>query len=121
MLAWIIDTYQPLHVCESPSFREMCRSLSLKAPIIGRNKLQGLLSKEAAFMKVELRSILKGAHVSITTDAWTSCNNVTYITCTAHFVHPVTWVLYHMPLGIFKKFGTSQAELVLSLTRKPQW
>ena len=110
MLAWIIDTYQPLHFCESPSFREMCRSLSLKAPIIGRNKLQGLLSKEAAFMKVKLWSFLKGAHVSITTDAWTSCNNVTYITCTAHFVHPVTWVLHHMPLGIFKKFGTSQAE-----------
>jgi hypothetical protein len=56
---------------------------------------------------------LKGAHVSITTDAWTSCNDVTYITCTAHFVHPVTWVLHHMPLKIFKKFGTSQAEDVV--------
>ena len=56
---------------------------------------------------------MKGAHVSITTDAWTSCNDVTYITCTAHFVHPVTWVLHHMPLKIFKKFGTSQAEDVV--------
>jgi hypothetical protein len=113
MLAWIIDTYQPLHFGESPSFRDMCRSLSVKAPISGRNKLQGLLSKEAAFMKVKLRSILKGAHVSITTDAWTSCNNVTYITSTAHFVHPLTWLLHHMPLRIFKKFGTSQAEDVV--------
>jgi hypothetical protein len=91
----------------------MCRSLSLKAPIIGWNKLQGLLSKEAAFMKVKLQSILKGTHVSITTDAWISCNNITYITCTSHFVHPVTWLLHHMPLRIFKKFGTSQAEDVV--------
>jgi hypothetical protein len=113
MLAWIIDTYQPLHVCESPSFREMCQSLSLTAPILGQNKLQGLLSKEAAFMKVKLQSISKDAHVSITTDAWTSCNNVTYITYTAHFVHPVTWVLHYMPLEISKKFGTSQAEDVV--------
>ncbi len=113
MLAWIIDTYQPLHVSEHPSFREMCRSLSLKAPTIGVHKLQSLLSMEAALMRVKLRSVLKGVNISITTDAWTSCNNVTYIACTAHFIDPKTWLLHHMPLGVFKKSGTSQAEDVV--------
>jgi hypothetical protein len=42
LLAWIIETYQPLHVSEYPSFREMCCSLSLKAPTIGVHKLQSL-------------------------------------------------------------------------------
>jgi hypothetical protein len=74
MLAWIIDTYQPLHVSEHPSFREMCHSLSLKAPTVGVHKLQSLLSMEAALMKVKLRSMLEGLNVSITTDAWTSYN-----------------------------------------------
>ena len=113
MLASLIDTHQPLHVCERPSFKEMCHSLSLKAPIIGVNKLQTLLSNETALMRVKLRSVLKGVQVSITTDAWSSCNNVTYITCTAHFIHQKTWVLHHMLLGIFKKSGTSQAEDVV--------
>lgn len=113
LLAWIIDTYQPLHACEHPTFREMCRSLSLKAPTIGISKLQNLLSMETALMRVKLRSALKGVQVSITTDAWTSCNNVTFITCTAHFIQPKAWLLHHMPLGIFKKSGTSHAEDVV--------
>jgi hypothetical protein len=102
--------YRPLHACEHPALREMCCSLSLKAPTIGVGKLQSLLSMETALMRVRLRSMLKGVQVSITTDAWASCNNVTYITCTAHFIHPKTWLLHHMPLGIFKKSGPSQAE-----------
>jgi hypothetical protein len=75
--------------------------------------MQGLLSTEAACARVKLRSILKGIDVCLTTDAWTSCNNVTFITCTAHFVHPKTWMLHHFPLGLFKKEGTSLAEDVV--------
>ncbi len=110
---WVIQTYQPLHACQHPSFRAMCHSLNLKAPIIGLYKMQSLLSTEAACARVKLRSILKGIDVCLTTDAWTSCNNVTFITCTAHFVHPKTWVLHHFPLGLFKKEGTSLAEDVV--------
>ena len=113
LLDWIIDTYQPLHACEYPSFRAMCHSLNAKAPIIGKSKVQSLLSAEAALMRVKLKGILKGRQVSITTDAWTSCNNVTYITCTAHWIHPKTWLLHHMPLGLFEKTGTSHAEDVV--------
>jgi hypothetical protein len=59
-------------------------------PAVGVEKVQNLLSMEAAAMMIKLRSIQKGVHLSITTDAWTSCNNSTYFTCTAHFVCPKT-------------------------------
>jgi hypothetical protein len=75
--------------------------------------MQGLLSKEAAFAWVKIKSILKGVNVCITTNAWKSCNNVMYITCTCHFIHPKTWMLYHFPLGLFVKEGTSHAKDVV--------
>ncbi len=87
--------------------------IEYESPNIGVCKIKSLLSKETACLRVKLRSILQGPDVSVTTDAWTSCNNVTYITCTAHFVHQKTWVLHHFPLGLFKKSGTSLAEDVV--------
>jgi hypothetical protein len=110
---WIIQTYQPVQAAQHPAFQELFLSLNSEAPTIGLFKMQGLLSKEAAFAGVKIKSILKGVNVCITTDAWTSCNNVTYITCTCHFIHPKTWMLYHFPLGLFLKEGTSHAEDVV--------
>jgi hypothetical protein len=117
---WIVQTYQPLSACENPFFREMCCSLNPKAPIIGAHKIKVLLLQESACVRVKLRSILKGVDVSVTTDAWTSWYNVTYITCTAHFVDPKTWLLHHFPLGLFNKSGTSLAENVVK-TVKDVW
>jgi hypothetical protein len=113
LVSWLIQTYQPLQASQHPAFRELCLTLNPKAPMVGLYKLQGLLSKEAACARSKMKSILKGADVCITTDAWTSCNNVTYITCTCHFVHPETWILHHFPLGLFVKEGTSHAEDVV--------
>jgi hypothetical protein len=110
---WIIQTYQPVQAAQHPAFQELFLSLNSEAPTIGLFKMQGLLSKEAAFAGVKIKSILKGVNVCITTDAWTSCNNVTYITCTCHFIHPKTWMLYHFSLGLFLKEGTSHAEDVV--------
>jgi hypothetical protein len=118
LLEWVVDTYQPLQVCEHPSFREMCQSLNSKAPTIGVSKLQNMLSMEAGLMRAKVKSILKERTVSITTDAWTSCNNKTYITCTAHWIHPKTWSIHHFPLGIFQNIGTSQAEDVVRYVTK---
>jgi hypothetical protein len=34
---------------------------------------------------------------------------VGYVTCTIHFIKPITWTLHNFSLGIFKKNGTSTA------------
>jgi hypothetical protein len=109
---WVSDTHQPSQVCEYPLFREMCQSLNSKALTIGVSKLQNMLSMEAGLIIVKVKSILKERRtVSITTDAWTSCDKKTYITCSAHcwWIQPKTWSIHHFSLGIFQKMGTSQA------------
>jgi hypothetical protein len=113
LVSWIVQTYQPLSACEHPSFREMCQSLNLKAPNGGVYKVQSLLSTECANLRMKLHRLLQGKAVSVTTDAWMSCNNITFITCTAHFIDPKTWLLHHIPLGLFQKSGTSHAQDVV--------
>jgi hypothetical protein len=56
---WVIQTYQPLHACQHPSFRAMCSALNLKAPSIGLYQMQSLLSNEVACARIKLRSILR--------------------------------------------------------------
>ena len=101
---WIIATYQPLSMIKESTFRKMCFSLNSKAPILGKDKVRQLLSMECAKARSKVESILKGNLIAITADAWTSCNNVMYVTCTAHFISK-SWVLHHFSLGIFEKKG----------------
>jgi len=63
---------------------------------------------------MELKKALRGVYFSCTTDAWTANNNLSYTTCTVHFIDKRTWILHRFALGIFKKTGTSKAEDVVS-------
>ena len=110
---WLIATYQPLSMVEEPSFRKLCSSLNSKAPIIGKDKIRNLLSYECAKSKSKLNDLLKGHLVTATADGWTACNNVSFVTCTAHFISD-SWVLHHFPLGIFEKKGRSRAEDIVA-------
>jgi hypothetical protein len=67
-LKWLIDTYQPISSCEYDSFREMCRNLNGKAPIIGREKVRLLLTREAASVRIAMKEILAGRFWCGTTD-----------------------------------------------------
>jgi len=118
LLTWMIDTYQPISACEHPSFRAMVQSLNPKAQVVGREKLKAMIAKQYALVKLKFKSILKGIPFSCTTDAWTSCSNVTYMTCTVHFIDRSTWQLNRFSLGIFEKTGTSKAEDVVSYVEK---
>jgi hypothetical protein len=108
VVSWILQTYQLLSASEQPSLRE-----NMKAPNVGVYKVQSILSTKCANLMVKLHGFLQGKAVSITTDTWTSCNTITFITCKAHFIDPKTWLLHHIPLGLFQKSGTSHAEDVV--------
>jgi hypothetical protein len=69
--------------------------------------------KQVAEVKADIKRPLKGLYYSSTTDAWIACNNITYTTCTAHFIDRRTWIIHHFALGIFKKTGTSKVEDVV--------
>jgi len=57
--------------------------------------------------QVNLKHILKGQYISLTTDAWTSLANTGYVTCLVHFVDRQTWELHHFTLGLYEKGGAS--------------
>ena len=86
LLDWIVSDYQSLRVFESEAFRDMCRSLNKKAPILSRPRVGQLLSKTFVDTQEEMISIFEGHHFAMTTDAWTSCSNSGFATCTIHFI-----------------------------------
>jgi hypothetical protein len=103
---WMVQTYQPLSACENVAFKTMCHSLTVKAPILGREKIRCLLTQDVMELRTDISVALKGLDFSSTTDSWTANNNVNYSTCTIHFIDRKTWVLHWFALGIFKKTGT---------------
>jgi len=117
LLDFMVQTYQPIGICEHPTYRALCQSLNVKAPIHGREKVQRLITKEVIDIRAGVAAALKGMYFSATTDAWTANNNVNYTTCTVHFIDKKTWILHHFALGIFKKTGTSKAEDVVEYCR----
>jgi len=110
LLKWMIKTYQPLCAVEDEEFRDMCRSISKKCPILGVDKLTRLLKIEFHAVKAKLMAIFKGRHFAMTTDAWTSITKVGYVTCTIHFIDQDTWRLHSMVLGLYEKTGRSRAQ-----------
>jgi hypothetical protein len=105
----MVSSYQPLSTVQNDSFRKMIKCLNKKAPVIGEEKIRTLMSMKYFEVMQSITNIVKGKDVSLTTDAWTSIAKEGYITCTLHFIEPLTWTLHDFSLGIFKKEGTSTA------------
>jgi len=110
LLHWMVSEYQSLRIVESEPFRDMCRSLNKKAPILSRPRVGQLLTKCFIETQQQMIAIFKGRHFAMTTDAWTSCSNSGFVTCTIHFIDSETWKLHHMVLGLYEKTGRSRAE-----------
>jgi hypothetical protein len=113
LIHWMIDYYQPLSAVQKDSFRKLTHCLNKKAPIVGEDKVRSLLSMKYFETQQDITNILKGKYVALTTDAWTSIAKEGYVTCTLHFIEPLTWSLHYFSLGIFKKDGTSTANDVV--------
>ena len=109
LLDWMIESYQPLTAVQKDSFRKLTQSLNKTAPIIGQEKIRSLLSIKYFETQQYITKILKGNNVALTTDSWTSIAKEGFVTCTMHFIEPLTWSLHSFSLGIIKKDGASTA------------
>ena len=118
LLDWMIDSYQPLSAVQKDSFRKLTHFLYRKAPIIGEDRIRNLLSMKFFETQQNIIKILKGKNVALTTDAWTSIAKEGYVTCTLHFIEPLTWTLHYFSLGILKKDGTLRANDVVRYTEE---
>jgi hypothetical protein len=113
LMHWMNDSYQPLSAVQKDSFRKLTHCLNKKAPIIGEDKVRSFLSMKYFETQQDITKILKEKNVALTTDAWTSISKEGYVTCTLHFIEPLTWTLHCFSLGIFKKDGTLTANDVV--------
>lgn len=113
LVNWIISTYQPLGAVQHESFRNMINTLNVKAPVVGYEKIRSLMTTKYYDAVHFIKNLVKGKHVSLTTDAWTSIAKEGYVTCTMHLIEPKTWTLHHFSLGIFEKDRASTARDVI--------
>ncbi|XP_065662597.1 uncharacterized protein LOC136085236 [Hydra vulgaris] len=91
LLIFIIACCLPLMLVESSAFKEFVLCLNPKYKVPCRKKLRPLLTdlyrEKVELLKSKLLSIKV---LSITTDGWTSCQNYSYISATAHFISDKT-------------------------------
>ncbi len=67
----------------------------------GENRIQSMMPMKYFETQQAITEILKGKNVALKTDAWTSIAKVGYVTCTIHFIEPMTWTLHDFSLGKF--------------------
>ena len=100
LLIFIIACCLPFMLVESNAFKEFVLCLNPKYKVPCRKKLRSLLTdlyrEKVELLKSKLLSIKV---LSITTDGWTSCQNYSYISATAHFISDKTnfisfWALH---------------------------
>ncbi|GFR60261.1 zinc finger BED domain-containing protein 1 [Elysia marginata] len=89
VLDLVVMDMQPLSVVEDRGFRRLVEALDPRYDIVSRKRLSSqLLPEKYNSMKTrvieELRSV---AHVSLTTDCWTSRANEAYTTITCHYIN----------------------------------
>ena len=91
LLIFIIACCLPFVLVESSAFKEFVACLNPNYQLPCRKKLRSLLTdlyeEKVEFLKSKLLSI---KILSITTDGWTSCQNYSYISATAHFISDKT-------------------------------
>ncbi|XP_065658705.1 uncharacterized protein LOC136083232 [Hydra vulgaris] len=91
LLIFIIACCLPFLLVESSAFKEFVLCLNPKYKVPCRKKLRSLLTdlyrEKVELLKSKLLSIKV---LSITTDGWTSCQNYSYISATAHFISDKT-------------------------------
>ncbi|XP_065642585.1 uncharacterized protein LOC136074209 [Hydra vulgaris] len=91
LLIFIIACCLPFMLVESSAFKEFVLCLNPKYKVPCRKKLRSLLTdlyrEKVELLKSKLLSIKV---LSITTDGWTSCQNYSYISATAHFISDKT-------------------------------
>ena len=87
LLIFIIACCLPFMLVESNALKEFIACLNPKYQVPCRKKFRSLLTdlyrEKVEFLKSKLLTLKV---LSITTDGWTSCQNYTYISATAHFI-----------------------------------
>ncbi|CAA0823703.1 Unknown protein [Striga hermonthica] len=83
---WIIKAEMPFRTVEQPDFKEFIHDLQPRYKISNRRKIAKDVWSLFCEEKEKIKSIIGDLRVSITTDTWTSIQNINYMVVTAHFI-----------------------------------
>ncbi|CAA0811078.1 Unknown protein [Striga hermonthica] len=76
----------PFPTVEQPDFKEFIPDLQPRYKIPNRRKIAKDVWNLFCQEKAKIKSIIGDFRVSITTDTWTSIQNINYMVVTAHFI-----------------------------------
>jgi len=96
-MEFVVDTYQPMRLCENAKFRKLLEAHNSEAHHIDRETLRNMIRQEATSLRAVCVEACKRQHLAITTDCWTSVANESYISLTAHFIDE-NWKLTELDL-----------------------
>ncbi|CAA0839445.1 Unknown protein [Striga hermonthica] len=83
---WIIKAEMPFRTVEQSDFKEFIHDLQPRYKIPNRRKIANDVWSLFCEEKAKIKSIIGDLRVSITTDTWTSIQNINYMVVTAHFI-----------------------------------
>ncbi|KAL6501373.1 hypothetical protein OROGR_026506 [Orobanche gracilis] len=86
---------------EGKGFVNLLHELQPKFVIPNRKKVAGMVFELFLLEKAKLQSVISGHRVSITTDTWTSIQNINYMVITAHFLDS-DWKLHKRIINFTK-------------------
>ncbi|KAL3646044.1 hypothetical protein CASFOL_011224 [Castilleja foliolosa] len=107
-LEWIIRAEQPFGAVEHPAFITFIKDLQPKFKIPSRKKIAKGVLDLFLTEKSKILSVIGNLRVSITTDTWTSIQNINYMVVTAHFLDN-DWNL-HKRIINFTKITSQRGE-----------
>ena len=84
VLQWIVMCLIPFSMVNNDHFRNMINCTNTKAPVMGRHGLVGKIKEKVEIFIGGIKVMLALIFIALTTDGWTSVQNISYIALTAH-------------------------------------
>ena len=98
----------PFSMVRDKHFRNMLREVNHKVPTMHPEGLVKHIGTKAEVFRVAVTKMMKGEHVAVTTDGWTSKQNVAYVALTAHYISD-KWEVENLNLGCSPHAGGKTA------------
>lgn len=83
LVRWVVQNHQSINVVEQPAFRDMIAAANSNVRIPSRRNINARLEKLEAAAREGIRKTLKGQHLAITADAWSSPVMDSFLSVTA--------------------------------------
>ncbi|XP_073138374.1 zinc finger BED domain-containing protein RICESLEEPER 2-like [Henckelia pumila] len=107
---YVIVDEMSFRVVEGKRFVELLHELQPRFRILDRKKIASMVYDLFLVEKAKIQSVIGDVRVTITTDTWTSIQNINYMVVTAHFVDS-DWKLHKRILNFTKITNHSSEEI----------